>query len=85
MENRSMKVAYISESPILSDFKKQKFLNRQQQISATYQTFGDIIQNLMKTLEIDTRKASELTGLNESFFRNLKKRQVKSKSGLLFQ
>ena len=65
---------YITEkNSILTEEQKKAFAKEFAETSESQASYEQIISGLMQKKQIDTAKASELTGLNEILFKNLDK------------
>ncbi len=68
-----MDAKYVSEEPILTEQQKAEFEKKYQLTSDAQKTYGQVVLGIMAKMNIDAKKAEELTGLNRNLFNNLDK------------
>lgn len=62
---------FIEKGSVLTDAQKKAFNQEFAETSDSQATYEQIVSGLMKKKGVDTCQASELTGLNETLFKNL--------------
>lgn len=63
--------SFIEKAPVLTDEQKKAFNQEFAETSDSQATYEQIVLRLMKNKGLDTKRAAELTGLNETLFKNL--------------
>lgn len=65
--------SYIRKDPVLTEAQKEAFAKEFEETSDSQVTYEQILVRLMKNKGIGTKEAADLTGLNETLFKNLGK------------